>query len=161
MNWAQFAIVILGDLGRKILEDVLFHSSQNERQHLSVQGLHGQDSGLFALFADGLGVAAAPHDGLGVPRVELLFASEEPGHEEVEKRPELQDTVLDRCTGQDQPMVGLQGLDGQCGFRSGITNGVTLVQDQVIPMAHLEQIKITSDNFVRSDDGQGGLRSRL
>ena len=39
---AQVTVVVLNDFGREILQDVLLHPPQQEGQHLSVEGLHGQ-----------------------------------------------------------------------------------------------------------------------
>ena len=54
-------------------------------------------------------------------------------------------------------MISLQGFDGDGCFGFGVSDGMTFVQDQIIPMIGLEKFQVTSNNFIWGYDGQIAL----
>ena len=69
-------------------------------------------------------------------------------HEKVEEGPEFEDAVLDRCSGQDEPVVGGKALDSQGRLGLGVADGVAFVQDEVVEVEVGEKGSVVSDDLV-------------
>ena len=90
-----------------------------------MQSFHGQRPGLLVLVG-ALGVAAGNDRPAELLR-ELLLRPQKSRHQKVEERPKLEDRVLDGCAGEDEPVEGLELLDGDGRLGLPILDHVTLV----------------------------------
>ena len=78
----------------------------------------------------------------------MTFGSEVSRHEEVEKRPEFKDVVLDWSATQDETVVALQLLHRTRQLRLAVPNDVTFVKDDEVPLDLREEIDVVANDFV-------------
>jgi hypothetical protein len=97
-----------------------------------VERLNGKSTRLL-LLRRRLGESACSN-GLSETVLEYLLCAEETGHEEIEKRPEFQNVILNRRARENQTMVCQKALDSLCDLGLRVLDQVTLVQDTVVPV---------------------------
>ena len=103
LEFTGIAVVILDDLGRQVVQDFLLQTTEQEREDLLVESFYCQRSSLLLLggrFAETTG-----RNRLREPLQEDLLSSQEPGHQEIEQRPQFQDIILDWSSGKHQAVV--------------------------------------------------------
>uniref|UniRef100_A0AAG5DLD8 Uncharacterized protein n=1 Tax=Anopheles atroparvus TaxID=41427 RepID=A0AAG5DLD8_ANOAO len=85
------------------------------------------------------------------PAVEVIGAVEDVRQQEVEQRPELVQVVLQRRTGQQQPVGGLELAQDLRQLRLFVLDAVRLVDHHVAPVEPLERRLLADAHLVRRD----------
>lgn len=129
-------------LGKQALFDIAFDSAQQEG---------AQD--LVKLLDDGVLVTVLARE----PLVESLGITKNVGKEEVEKRPQLVEVVLQRCTGDEESVSGVEESDNLRERGFFVLDAVGLVTVSTYVPGHKERFLTSSimmysqANFLRCD----------
>ena len=83
--------------------------------------------------------------------IERVLAAQEPRHQEVEQAPQLEDVVLDRRAGEDEPVVRLDALHRARELRARVLDDVALVEHAVVPPDTLERRDVVPHDLVARD----------
>src|SRR5690606_13330018 len=100
-------------------------------------------------------LVAAALDRIAVALAELLGATQEPGHGELEQRPELGEVVLDGRPGQREPVTGLERAHRDARLAARVLDRLGLVEDDVMVRPLREPLEIPQQDGVAGDHDLG------
>ena len=140
------------ELGRQVLLDFGLEAAQEEGPQDAVQPLHD------ALVPE-VGPARLDDVGEGCqePRLELVVAGEDVGHEEVEERPELHQVVLQGGASEEEAPLGGEVEQRPPALRAPVLDHVGLVEDQKVPLLAQEEPGVLQREGVGRDADVEGV----
>lgn len=126
------------NLFRQLLFDILLHTSQNEWPKNGLQLL--DDSQVQRLI-----LVNRLTERVLEPVFEVTLVAKYVRHQEMHKRPELHDVILQWSSRQQQPPVRVESEQGLPSLRLEVLNVLGLVQNHVIPFLAPERKMILND----------------
>ncbi len=117
-------------------------------------GLHPSQDERFDQFAQQIGFAQVvlALDGQFIILAELRLLAQIAGIEEIEDRPQVEQTVFHRCAGEGEPVFGFQLQDGLGLCGQGIFDVLRLIQHHPPPADTLEQLGVFARQGVGRDE---------
>mmetsp|Transcript_61333 Transcript_61333/g.147631 ORF Transcript_61333/g.147631 Transcript_61333/m.147631 type:complete len:212 (+) Transcript_61333:1973-2608(+) len=138
------------NLVRELRLHVLLQAPEDEGAKNRVEALHQR-------IVHGRSALHHVHQGVGEPVAELRVRGKNVGHQEVQKRPQLHEVVLQRRAREKDSTLCAEAKKDLPALRLEVLDVVRLVEDHVLPALAAKHLLVLHDHFVRGDADVEGV----